>query len=494
MEKNQNSQPLAEALDGFIAGEPAYFCIPGHRFANGVPDGLKKRFGEGVFRYDLTEANGLDDLHAPSGAIEEAQHLAAQLYKADRTWFLVNGTTCGNEALMLAAAHEKEEVIVARNAHKSVISGLALSGAKPVWIVPETDKDFGFSTAVAPEDLKKTLEEHPEAKAVFIVSPTYYGVCSDIKELARICHEHDMPLIVDEAHGAHLYFSGSFPKGALELGADAVVMSTHKTLSSMTQSSMLHLKSGRIDADRIDAALKMTMSSSPSYVLMTSLDLARAQMAEIGYEILRDALELSMEMRSRLNDIDGIEVFGGTDHESLLHSRIDPSRVVFSGRRLGLSGYELSDILFERYSVALEMSDAFCCVAVVTGANSKDGIGRLASALHEIAAERRRKSGSFLHPGKFNDRICFNNYTIPEMKMTPREAFFSRYETVRCSDALGRISAQSVSPYPPGIPVVNPGEVIDANVQAAIEYCRKNGVKVHSDNGGGIEYIKTVKL
>ncbi|HIV16656.1 MAG TPA: aminotransferase class I/II-fold pyridoxal phosphate-dependent enzyme [Candidatus Alectryocaccobium stercorigallinarum] len=488
MEKNQNSQPLAEALDGFIAGEPAYFCIPGHRFSNGIPDGLKKRFGEGAFKYDLTEANGLDDLHAASGAIKEAQDLAAQLYSADRTWFLVNGTTCGNEALMLAAARENEEVIVARNVHKSVISGLVLSGAKPVWILPETDPGFGFSTTVSPDKLKKTIEQHRGAKAVFIVSPTYYGVNSDIGALAEICHENNIPLIVDEAHGAHLYFNERFPKGALGLGADAVVMSTHKTLNSMTQSSMLHIKGSRIDERRIDAALKMTMSSSPSYVLMTSLDAARAQMAECGHEILQSAFGLSMKLRQELSSISGIEVFGGSDAGSLLFNRIDMSRVVFSGVRLGLSGYELSDIFFDKYSVALEMADGICCVAVVTGANKRSETDRLVNALRDISSEYADKAGK-------NDKIKYKAGpgVLPKMKLTPREAFFAEYEMIKPEKALGRISAQSVSIYPPGIPAINAGEVIDENVLSVIGYCRENGVKVHTDTGEGIGYIKVVK-
>jgi arginine decarboxylase len=488
MEKNQNSQPLAEALDGFIAGEPAYFCIPGHRFSRGISEELKRRFGEGVFKYDLTEANGLDDLHAASGAIKEAQSLAAQLYGADRTWFLVNGTTCGNEALMLAAARENEEVIVARNVHKSVISGLVLSGAKPVWILPETDPGFGFSTTVSPDRLKKTIEQHRGTKAVFIVSPTYYGVNSDISALAGICHENKIPLIVDEAHGAHLYFNEKFPKGALELGADAVVMSTHKTLNSMTQSSMLHIKGNLIDEKRIDAALKITMSSSPSYVLMTSLDAARAQMAESGHEILQKAFEISMKLRRDLSGIRGIEVFGGSDADVLFSKRVDISRVVFSGAGLGLSGYELSDMLFDKYSVALEMADSICCVAVVTGANKRNEADRLANALRDISA-------AYAGRAENNDKSEYKSVlsVLPEIRLTPRKAFFAEYDMIKPEKALGRISAQSISVYPPGIPAVNAGEVIDENVLSIIEYCRENGVKVHTDTGEGIGYIKVVK-
>ncbi len=486
IKSEQDSLPLAEAIDGFLAREPAYFCIPGHRMERGLDDELLSRFGEGVFRYDLTEASGLDDLHAPKGAIKKAQYLAARLYGAKRTWFLVNGTTCGNEALMLSVAKEGEEVVVFRNAHYSICSALVLSGAKPIWVMPETDARFGFASQANADVLKKTLDAHPHAKAAFVTSPTYYGSVSDIKALADVCHKRNIPLIVDEAHGAHFYFNENFPKGALENGADAVVMSVHKTLTGMTQSSMLHINGELLDEGRIEAALRMTQSSSPSYVLMLSLDAARRQAALCGEAVMQKAFELSMTLRKRLSDIDGIDVYGGCEPKGFAKGDTDPSRVVFSALGLGICGRDFSDRLFAEYGVATEMSDTNCCVAVVTGANTEGDIERFSNAVADIADKAKRshpKTGAqIIRP----DEKLF----IPRAAITPRQAFFSEKETVRLCDAADRISARPIAFYPPAIPTLVPGEEIDERALAAISYCIENGIKTH---GMSPEYIEVVK-
>ncbi len=473
MKSNQNSLPLAKALDGFVAGEPAYFCIPGHRLNNGVSAELTGRFGENIFKYDLTEAKGLDDLHHPREAIKEAEALAADLYKAKHTRFLVNGTTCGNEALIMAVSAKGDEVIVARDVHKSVISGLVISGATPVWAVPDIDNEFGISCGISPSEIEKAIIAHPRAKAVFIVSPTYYGVLSDVEKIAAICHKHNLPLIVDEAHGSHLYFNENFPKGALLSGADAVVMSAHKTLASMTQSSFLHLNSERIDISRVDAALKITMSSSPSYILMTALDAVRHQMAQQGISIMQNAFELSLRLRRGLSQLRGIRLYKGCDATQILNSKTDISRIVFSAVDAGISGYELADLLFDKYKIALELSDKLSCVAVVTGANTANDIDRLIEALNDVVSK-----GSAV---KSNTAASIGiKYLVPKAAMTPREAFFAQSEAIAFNNAKGRISAESIEPYPPGIPILNPGEVIDERVLEIIEFygaeflgCRK---------------------
>ncbi len=483
MNNNQNSLPLAKALDGFLAGEPAYFCIPGHRFERGISDELTKRFGNSVFKYDLTEANGLDDLHHAEGAIKEAQELAAGLYKAKHTRFLVNGTTCGNEALILASASEGEEIIVARNSHKSVIGGIILSGAKPVWIMPRYDEEWGFYTVPGKNEVLSAIKEHPNAKAVFVVSPTYYGNAGNIRELAEVCHENDMPLFVDEAHGAHLYFSKDFPKGALQNSADAVVMSSHKTTGAMTQSSMLHIGSDRVSIQRVDKALKLVMSSSPSYVLMTSLDASRHQMAKDGALIMKKTFDLSMELRSALKKIDGIKVYKGDSEKEILNNNCDPSRVVFSAVKLGITGYDLSDILYEKYGCALEMADAKNVVAVVTAGNTNEDIKRLSDALWDISNKHERVNKKAAAPIKIN---------IPEMAYTPRKAFFLQSEKVPLKNSKGRICAQTISPYPPGIPVIVPGEIINDEIYAFLNYCRKENINIHSDGSMNIDEIEVV--
>lgn len=501
---NQTSQPLAETLERFSAGEPAYFCIPGHRFERGVSEELKRRFGDGVFRYDLTEANGLDDLHRSTGAIRTAQELAADLYGADTTRFLVNGTTCGLESLMLALAGPGDEVIVPRNAHQCVASGLVLSGAKPVWVLPHYERDWGFYAELTPACVEEAIRQHPRAKAVFLVSPTYYGVCSNTEKIAEICHAADLPLVTDEAHGAHLYFSESLPKGALACGADAAVVSTHKTVGSMTQTSLLHLKGSRVCTEKVDGALRMLMSSSPSYVLMTSLDAARFQLAKDGKRMAEAALALAVRLRTKLEEIPGIAVFGGSDPERLLRQRTDGTRVVFSALSLGISGFALSDRLYAEAGIALEMADAQNAVAVVTWANTQEETDRLAAAVRRIAASgtagnagksgNTGNTGNIVNIGKTgNTGESLPLTHLPEAVLTPREAYFKETETAALSACRGRICAESIAPYPPGIPVIQPGERLDGEIVAFLLECQKRKIPVHTTGGADLARIRVIR-
>ena len=507
-EKDQSRLPLIEALDGFIASEPAYFNIPGHRFENGVSDELACRFGQTVFCYDLTEAAGLDDLHRASGAIKEAEELAAGLYGADRTWFLVNGSTCGNEAMIMAVCRPGDEIIVPRNAHSSVFSGLVLSGAYPVWMQPEFDSEWGISTVVTPEIVEDTIKAHPNAKAVFITSPTYYGNASPLYEIAGICHKYGMPLLVDEAHGAHFYFSDSYPEGAIAAGADMCVMSTHKTCGSMTQSSLLHFRAARekhdafdpatgepiviekkvprVDAAKVDRALSHLMSTSPSYVLMASLDAARAQLASNGAAIGKEAAELALGLRRGLAEIPGIEIYGGTTMICIKSAGLDPTRVVFSAKRLGIGGHELADRLFEEAGVSLEMSDEENVVAIVTGGNQHKDILQLIMGVTKIAMNAGGRMD--------NSKERYSSFFIsPEVRMSPREAFFAEGERIEIENSAGRIALESVAPYPPGIPFVNPGELITEKVVSALKLCRDEKIPVHGPASGDVSDILVMK-
>ena len=320
---DQNRMPLVEALQQFREEAPAYFRIPGHRFERGLDEALN---GASLAAYDLSEAEGLDDLHHAEGVIAEAQRLAAETWKAKKTFFLVNGTTCGNEAMVLSSVKEGEKIIVPRNVHKSVLMGLILCGATPVYVMPEYSTKWQMWGGVTPETIENAFAETPDAKAVLLVSPTYYGLCSDLQAIAEICHCHNAALLVDEAHGSHLYFSEQLPLGALESGADACAQSIHKTAGSFTQSSFLSLGSGRLDEARVAANLQMVQSTSPSYLLMASLDAARRGMALHGKERMERALELGQRARQELAKIKGIEVLGTEMEGTCGVWKIDPTR------------------------------------------------------------------------------------------------------------------------------------------------------------------------
>lgn len=480
---NQNCTPLIDAMSGYISGRPAFFRVPGHRFEAGVDRKAADLLGEKAYQADLTEAEGLDDLHHPSGAILEAEQLAAELYGSDRCWFLVNGTTSGNEAMILACVNPGEKILIARNSHRSALQGLILSGAVPVWIQPEVIDEWGTSGPVDPQKISDALEKDQDIRAVYITSPTYYGVCCDVKKIAEICHQHGVPLLVDEAHGSHLYFSRfgageftgegdgaegknsvtadelqaeEFPEGAILCGADLVAQSTHKTCGSMTESSMLHAQGSLVDFDRVDRCLKLVTSTSPNYLLMASLDGARHLLAEKGKNELNQAMRLARAAERQLSLIPGIRVMKNASPDYFR----DPLRVVFSAADVGISGYRMHELLYNEGKVSCELSDPLNVVCVITWGNTEDDIRRLADTCQKVV----QKYG-------ISCSCDFSSRDIipPDVRMTPRQAFYSQTEQVSAKDAIGRIAADSVIPYPPGIPIICPGEMITSQNAESID-------------------------
>lgn len=479
MSKKQVQAPIFEALLRHNEKNPCHLHVPGHRQGRSIPKDLMALDVEALFSLDLTELPGLDDLHNPGGAIFRAQELAASLYEADFSFFLVNGTSTGIHALLVAAAAEKK-VLVPRNAHRSVMGGLILAGADPVYLMPELIPEFGLDCGVATATVRAALEKNPAATAIMAVSPSYYGITGDLKGTVEAAHRVDMPLLVDEAHGAHLRFHPDLPDDAMSCGADAAVQSTHKLGGSLTQSSVLHLKGPLIERQGVAAALRLLQTTSPSYLLMVSLDLARRQLALQGKVLLEQALELSRGLRERLSAIDGVDVL--TPEYLPSGSRLDPTRVVISVRGLGLSGYQVQQLLASRYRVYVEMADCANVVAIVSiGAGRADCEG-LACAMEDIAArERKTESIPLIAPPK-----CFN------VLMKPREAWFAKARQVPLNEAGGRISAESVAVYPPGIPAVNPGEEITVDIINYLKSVRKMGLSCQGQYDPTLKTIAVV--
>jgi len=478
LSERQGQAPLFEALCRHNEKNTCNLHIPGHRQGRCIPEGLMSLDNKALFSLDLTELPGLDDLHSPSGPIRLAQELAAGLYGADRSFFLVNGTSAGIHALLVATVGEKQ-VVVPRNAHRSVLGGLVLAGADPVYVTPELMPEFGLDCGVAPAAIRAALENNPAAAAVLAVSPNYYGVTGDLQGYAEAAHRADKPLLVDEAHGAHLRFHPALPEDAMACGADAAVQSTHKLGGSLTQSSVLHLQGQRIEQQGVAAALRLLQTTSPSYLLMASLDLARRQLALRGKGLLDQALELAYGLRQRLSIIDGLSVLSP---ERLPEgSSLDPTRLVISVRRLGLSGYQVQQMLAERYRVYVEMADSAHVVAIVSIGAARADCEGLARAMEDISfRERKTEPIPFIAPP--------DSFIV---LMKPREAWFAKFRQVPLDEARGRISAETIAVYPPGIPAVNPGEEITVDVINYLTAVRKMGLPCH---GPADPTLKTISV
>lgn len=478
----QDRVPLLDAVTEFIDRRPAYFRVPGHRLEKGISSRWTDKVGEKIFSYDVTETPLTDDLHCPAGAIEAAQKLLAALYGADQSFFLVNGSTCGNEAMILSAALAGEKILVARNAHKSAMMGLILSGAEPVYLMPEVLCEWGIQGEITEASVRKGFAENPDCKALFMVNPSYYGVCSDLAAIAKVCHAYGALLLVDEAHGGHLYFHKKLPMGALAAGADLCVQSMHKVTGALTQSSVLHSKYhgvGGAVLERIAQNLQLVQSTSPSYILMISLDCARYELALHGTEMMEKALFLAAYARKKIAEIAGFRC--------MEDERFDGTRLVFSAREIGLTGYALEQILYEKYAVNMELADQENVLAIVTYANEMEDLDRLIAACSEI-------SRTYIGHTVLQSETTYPPFpSLPEQVMTPRSAYFSSKISVRWQDAVGLISGQMIAPYPPGIPVIYPGERISQEVWAYIDCFRREGRHMHGlDKDGKLEKIQII--
>lgn len=475
--------PLLDALEEYRRRNPVRLHVPGHGGGRALPPAM--RYGDWP-GWDVTELEGLDDLHNPGGVIAAAQQLAAGLFGARHTFFLVNGTTVGIQALIAATCTEGDVLVLPRNAHRSVLGGLVLSGARPVFLEPEIVPDFGFAAGFGVDKLKQLLPRRGIA-AVLAVHPCYYGVVGDLAGVAGLCHRHGVPLIVDEAHGTHLRFHPALPVDALSLGADAVVQSVHKTGGALTQASWLHLGAGRVQREQVARVLRLLQTSSPSYLLLASLDAARRQLARYGGGMLDELLEITRGMYRELNEIPGLAVLGkerlGTGG-ALDH---DPTRLVVSVRGLGLSGHEVGRRLATGYGVYVEMTDAFNVVAVLTLGTGREEARALVRALAEISREARRDTG--LH------RLAAPppaGPPVPPLVTTPRRAWLAPQRSVPLESSRGMVCGEIIAVYPPGTAIIYPGEEITPEVIEYLLQVRACGVHCQGAADPALRTVKTV--
>jgi arginine/lysine/ornithine decarboxylase len=429
-------------------------------------------WGAGLFRSDLSEIGGLDYLHAPTGPLDQAQRLAAEAFGADYTRFLINGSTVGNHAAVLSCVRPGQKVLVARASHRSVYAALLLSDAVPIFIPPRYHRDAGVPLAVDVTDVAELLREHPDIAAIHITSPSYYGTTTNVAACAHLARSAGVPLLVDEAHGAHFCFHPALPDSALQAGADLTVQSTHKTLGALYQASMLHGRRGIVAEGRVQQTLAMLQSSSPSALLLASLDAARATMATEGRCLLEGTVTLAERARTAIGAIPGLRCYGAELIGSGGVHDYDRTKLLIRVSGLGLTGFEAGSRLARRYGVEVELCDAAHVLCSLTIYDTADDVARLLSALTGLARDIPCERAAEREP-------CVRSWPgIPVQAMSAREAAFAPSQPCPLHDAVGMICAESVIPYPPGIPVLLPGEVISAEVVAFCEQLTADGAKI----------------
>ncbi|AGK99704.1 aminotransferase class I/II-fold pyridoxal phosphate-dependent enzyme [Desulfoscipio gibsoniae] len=471
MSINQEHTPLVEALRKYDRNHVVRFHVPGHGGGPGLPAAI--RWGN-LPGWDVTELAGLDDLHNPAGVIAAAQQSAAELYNARCTFFLVNGTTVGLQALIAATCSEDKALVLPRNVHRSVLGGLLFSGARPVFIDPVIVPGFDFAAGFLPDKLDIALRQNPGAGAVLAVHPCYYGVVGDLAGVDKVCRRHGVPLLVDEAHGTHLCLHPDLPADALSLGADAVVQSVHKTGGALTQASWLHLGSDRIARERVADALRLLQTSSPSYILMASLDAARRQLALQGQSRLDLLLALAEEAADKINQIPGLAVLG--KEHLLVPGAVDydPTRLVISVQGLGIGGYAAARELAAAHGIYIEMSDTNNLVIVLSLGAGRSDVLALVSALTEIS----RSVGAGQTVGRNCNGLPPAGPPLPLQAMTPRQAWLAGQKKVALEEARGLVGAEIIAVYPPGIAVIYPGEEITPEVIEYLLQVREIGLHI----------------
>lgn len=461
---SQETTPLLDSLRSCTQATNAPFYTPGHKRGRGTPQALLSLLGSQALQADLPELPELDNLFAPQGAIQAAQELAAAAFGAEKTWFLVNGSTCGIVAAILATCNPGDKIILPRNVHQSAIAGLILSGAMPVFIHPEYNPVLDIAHSITPSAVASALQRHPDTKAVMMVSPTYYGVCGDVQAIAQLTHQHQIPLLVDEAHGAHFAFHPDLPTSALAAGADLTVQSIHKTLSALTQSAMLHVQGQRIDHDRVSKALQLVQSTSPSYLLLASLDAARQQVATQGFELMQQTLQLADQARSRIQQIAGLSVLQSTQAgQTPGFFALDRTRLTVTVSELGLNGFAADEILHQQLNVTAEFPSLQHLTFIISLGNTQEDIDQLVNGLKKLADSPAQ--------GTLTAKMSLTLPPIPDsLAVCPRTAFLAPTTPLAIAEAVDQICAELVCPYPPGIPILLPGEQI---TQTALTYLKQ---------------------
>ncbi|MFJ7935834.1 aminotransferase class I/II-fold pyridoxal phosphate-dependent enzyme [Sporosarcina sp. NPDC096371] len=478
---SQEKAPIMEALNRYKSMRVVPFDVPGHKRGRGN-DALAAFLGEQCLSMDVNSMQPLDNLCHPVSVIREAEELAAQAFGAKHVFFMVNGTTSAVQAMVMTACKAGDKIIMPRNVHRSAINALILSGAVPVYVNPGVNSELGIPLGMSVEDVKKAILENPDAKAILINNPTYYGICSNMKAITDLAHQHNMLVLVDEAHGTHFYFGDDLPASAMSVGADMASVSMHKSGGSLTQSSFLLINNG-VSEGYTRQIINLTQTTSGSYLLLSSLDISRRNLALNGTEIFRRVTQMAQYTRDEINKIDGYYAFS----KELLNGDtvfdFDVTKLSVHTLDIGLAGIEVYDILRDEYDIQIEFGDIGNLLAYISVGDRQLDIERLVAALAEIKRRYAKdKSGLFDH-----------EYITPQVILTPQRAFYAPKRKLPIEDSSGQISSEFVMCYPPGIPILAPGERITDEILDYIRYSKEKGCFLTGTEDSKIDYINVVK-
>lgn len=481
MTLSQERAPIYEALEKFEKQRVVPFDVPGHKRGRGNPE-LAHLLGERCVSMDVNSMKPLDNLCHPVSVIRDAEILAAQAFKAAHAFLMVGGTTSAVQAMILSCAKRGEKIILPRNMHRSVMGAMVLGGAIPVYVDPACDERLGIPLGMRVADVEKAIRENPDAKAVLVNNPTYYGICSDLRSIVKLAHEHGMLCLADEAHGTHFYFSDELPVSAMEAGADMAAVSMHKSGGSLTQSSIL-LTGPAVSPGHVRQIINLTQTTSGSYLLLSSLDISRRNLALRGQETFHQVIRMAEYARQEINAIGGYYAFSKelVNGDSIFD--FDITKLSVNTLHMGLAGIEVYDLLRDEYDIQIEFGDLGNVLAYLSIGDQLRDIERLVSALSEI---RRRF-------GKGQTGLMKQEYIEPQVIASPQDAFYSDKESLPLKDTAGRVCSEFVMCYPPGIPLLAPGEQVTQAIVEHIVYAKEKGCTLTGPEDEEIRQLNVLK-
>lgn len=481
MNYTQKNSPIHEALLKHKRNRVVPFDVPGHKGGRGTPE-LTEFLGIDALKVDVNSMKPLDNLIHPVSVIKAAEELAAEAFGAEAAFFMVNGTTAAVQAMIMSTCKAGDKIIMPRNVHRSAINSLVVCGAIPVYINPGVNKRLGIPLGMSIEDIKKEILANPDAKAIFVNNPTYYGVCSNLVEIVKLAHLHGMKVLVDEAHGAHFGFGDNLPISAMAAGADMSAASMHKTGGSLTQSSFLLCGKG-VEPGYVRQIINLTQTTSGSYLLLSSLDIARKNMVINGKEMVAKTIELSNYARNEINNIGGYYAFSSELINGDTVYDFDKTKLSINTIDIGLAGVEVYDLLQEEYGIQIEFGDIGNILAIISAGDRAFEIERLVSSLYEI---KRRY-------GKDKVGMLNHEYINPDVVMSPQKAFYSNKKSIPMKECTNLIAGEFVMCYPPGIPILAPGERITKEIIEYIIYAKAKGSSLTGPQDMKIEHINIVE-